>query len=305
MEKTENRKSLKRDTKRLLFYIAIVALPVLQYFFFCIYVKIDSLIMAFKNYELGKGGYVSSFTWQNFEWAWDVFIHGGEMISLSLIVMAAKLLITIGGGLFFSYYAAKKYAWSGFFRITLYLPQMFGSVVFVILYQELLTGAYISISGEKIGLLSRDKTTTFLLILFYNLWVGFGANVMVFSTSMSGVSESVVEAARLDGASPVREFIHVYIPAVFPTCVTYIVAQIAGVFTDGLSLYTFFTNDLGSDIPVVFGHYFYVKTVKADLTGTEVTYPNLSALGIIFSIVLTAIILPLRKYMLKYGPSED
>ena len=306
MDKKIKRSGLKRGARRWIFFLAIVSLPVLQYFFFAIYTKFESVLMAFQKYKIGKGGYVGSFTWDNFEWAWDVFTSGGDMIGRSLIVMATKMVITIGGGLFFSYYAAKKYFMSNFFRVTLYLPQMLGGIVLVVLYQYLLSDVYITLSGDPTGLLDKGADSAFICVLFYNLWVGFGGNVMVFSTSMSGVNESVVEAARLEGITPLQEFLYIYIPAIYPTFVTYFIALIAGVFTDGLQLYTFFAGNLDRDLyPVVFGHYFFVKTTEAKMVGTVVTYPNLAALGIIFSIILTSIILPLRKIMLKHGPRED
>lgn len=306
MNKNLKRSGLKRETKRWIFFLAMVSLPVLQYFIFCIYTKFESVLMAFQKFEIGDGGYVGSFTWNNFKWAWDIFTSGGDMIVRSLIVMGTKMCITIGGGLFFSYYAAKKYFMSGFFRVTLYLPHMLGSIVLVILYQYLLSDVYITLFGDTTGLLDKGANVAFLCVLFYNLWVGFGGNVMVFTTSMSGVNESVVEAARLEGITPLQEFIHIYIPAIYPTFVTYFVALIAGVFTDGLSLYTFFGGRLDRELyPVVFGHYFFVRTTEAKMVGTVVTYPNLAALGIIFSIILTSIIFPLRKIMLKYGPKEE
>lgn len=305
MKKDVTRMVMKRQTRRWIFFFAMISLPVLQYFFFAIYVKFESVMMAFQKFELGDGGYVGSFTWENFKWAWDTFIHGGDMITRSIIVLIARLLVTLIGGLFFSYYAAKKYFMSGFFRVMLYFPQMFGGVVLVILYKYLLTDVYISLSGNLTGLLEQGASVSFLWILFYNLWIGFGANVMVFSTAMSGVNDSVIEAAKLEGCGPLQEFLHIYIPAVYPTFITYLVSLIAGVFTDGLNLYTFYAGDLSERIPVVFGHYFFAKTELAEMVGTPITYSMLSALGIIFSIILSAIILPLRKYMLKFGPSED
>lgn len=56
-------------------------------------------------------------------------------------------------------------------------------------------------------------TTTFMMfIIIYTLWADLGYNVVLFSAGIEGVPEEFDEAARIDGAGPLRRFISVKLP---------------------------------------------------------------------------------------------
>ena len=138
--------------------------------------------------------------------------------------------------------------------------------------------------------------------MFYNLLVGFGVNVLMYSNAMSAISEEVVEAAHLDGATGIKEFWFVTLPSIYPTLVTFIITGLAGMFLNQYNLYSFFGSGEHFGLQT-YGLYFYVQTLLAD--GSRAEYSQISAIGL----WLTFIALPLTygvKFLLeKFGPSED
>ena len=304
---------MRRTTKRLIFSLLMVALPLLQFFICYIYVNFNSIVMAFQKYEINLEGlgYIVKFAgFENFSEACDVIFSeiGGNMIKNSLILYACNLIIVLGLALVFSYYVSKKFAFSGYYRIMLYLPHIVSGVVLALLYRYVVTDIYCYFvqqsTGERpLGGLLDGVDTQFGAVLFYNIWIGFGTNVMLFTNAMSGINSSVTESARLDGVNIVQEFIYIYIPMIFPTFITFVVTGMAGIFTNQMNMYTFFGNR-GSFFDVM-GFYLYRNAQEAAVAGTDITYSMLAAMGLIITLIVAPITITVRKLLEKYGPSAD
>ena len=307
------KRGMSRTSKRLIFSLLMVALPILQFLIFYIYVNFNSILMAFQEYSTNPDGlgYIVTFAGlKNFKDAASVLFseYGANMIKNSLILYACNLIIVMGLALVFSYYVAKKFMASGFFRVMLYVPHIVSSVVLALLYRYVVTDIYgvltLKMTGElPIGGLLDGPDTQFITVLIYNIWVGFGTNVMLFTNAMSGINSSVIESAELDGVNIVQEFFYIYIPMIFPTFITFIVTGMAGLFTNQMNMYTFF-GTRGSYFDVL-GFYLYREAQGAAVAGTNISYSMLAAMGLMITCVIAPITLIVRKLLEKYGPSAD
>ena len=307
------KKGMSRTSKRLIFSLLMVAIPVLQFLIFYIYVNFNSILMAFQEYSANPNGlgYVVTFAgFENFAEAASVIFskYGANMVKNSLILYACNLIIVMGLALVFSYYVAKKFVASGFFRVMLYVPHIVSSVVLALLYRYVVTDIYgvvmLKVTGElPVGGLLDGPNTQFVTVLVYNIWVGFGTNVMLFTNAMSGINNSIVESAELDGVNVVQEFFYIYIPMIFPTFITFVVTGMAGIFTNQMNMYTFF-GTRGSYFDVL-GFYLYREAQGAAVTGTNISYSMLAAMGLMITCVVAPVTLVVRKLLEKYGPSAD
>ena len=108
---TTHNKGMTKKTKRLLFYIAVVALPVAQFCIFYLYVNFNSIIVSFQRYDLpadGGTGYVKNFAaFENFEAAFETLFSSREMVLNSLKMIACELFIGLPLALVFSFYIYK------------------------------------------------------------------------------------------------------------------------------------------------------------------------------------------------------
>lgn len=305
---------LSRKQKRLIFYVLMVALPSLQFLIFGAYAKLNSVLLAFKTYttDIQNGGYIVEFArFSNFREAWNIFTGNLAMLKNSLVLYLCNLVIVMGLALIFSYYIAKKFPMARFFRIMLYLPHIISSVVFVVIYRYICSNVYpvLSGSGDPFNIVGEAGITTqFRLVLFFCLWYGFGSNVMLFTGSMSGINDAVIEAGKIDGCNIVQEFVHITIPSVWPTFVTFVITGIVGIFTNQMNMYTFFGTN-GTNKFDVFGFYLYREASISGLSATDAgvhpTYGVLSALGIIFTVILVPITFGIKYCLEKFGPSAD
>ena len=103
---------MTKKTKRLLFYIAVVALPIAQFCIFYLYVNFNSIIVAFQRYDLPAGGgtgYVKTFAaFENFKAAFKTLFSSQKMVFNSLKMIACELFIGLPLALIFSFYICRN-----------------------------------------------------------------------------------------------------------------------------------------------------------------------------------------------------
>lgn len=313
--KTKNGLKKLENSKRI-FYWGMMALPLLQFALFYFYVNFSSVLMAFQKYVPNEGelGYTMQFIgFTNFATAWEVIVNSSWRIMNSLTLYFFQLVVVTPLAIIFSYYIAKKYPLSGLFRIMLYLPTIISAVVFATLYRYICTDVWMNLFGEwkyPNGLLApnTDVSVIFGTVLFYNLWLAYGQNVMIYTSTMSSINQSIIESAELDGVGFWQELWYIYLPQVWPTFTTFVVLQMAAIFTNQMGLFEIFGGAQPKEGVDTFGFYFYRSSLRSDLQGSEPTllsYPELSALGLMFTFVLIPLTLTTRKLMEKFGPSVE
>ncbi len=311
----KKRKMPTRQVKRLVYYCAILAIPMLQFAFFWVYVNFSSIMYAFNSYENGPNGYVATFVgFENFAIAFKKLGSDTYLILNSLKYFALHICVGIPLALIFSYYIYKNMAGSGLFRVILYLPQIISALIFALLFKYMVTDVYTTLAtkilGEKVatGLLNNPDTA-FATVMFFNVWIGFGTEVLLYSGTMSGISESIVESAELDGANRVQEFLYITLPMIYPTLTTFIITSIAGIVTNRLNLITLYDDGAGKYSSI--GYYLYMAaqdpslSLSSPATQFRLNFPALSALGLIFTAIIFPVTMITRKLMEKYGPSAN
>jgi len=311
----QNRKGYTRKQRRMVFYTLMFALPILQFLLFYLYVNFNSIIMAFqKKVEIEPIGYETSFTWEHMKNAFQFF--GDEecwkMLGNSFGLLFGQLFIVTPLALLFSYYIAKGKPGASLFRIMLYLPQVLSVVVLGVLYQEIMNKVYPFIAETVFGkkdvasLMTQSSTynAQFWGAYIFTLWFSFGANVLIYTGAMSGIDQSIVESAHLDGVTSIQEFYYIYVPMIFSTLTTFIVTGLAGIFNNQMSLHTFFGNNKSK--VKVFGYYFYgTAAMNIENAGPAQVLHELAALGLIATLIIIPITLIVRKALNKYGPRVD
>lgn len=293
----------KRD---LLFYCILSIIPLLQFSIFYLGVNVNSFLLAFKKYDAFTG----AMTWVGFDNIADAFTAMTTQYELitsaknSLIAYVCGLVAGVPLALLFSYYIYKKKLFAGFFRVILFLPSILSAIAMSVIfyyfaeraipaYTELLFGA------ELRGLLS-DPNTSFAMLVFYTYWIGFGTTTLMYSGAMNSISESVVEAAELDGAGPFCEFIHITLPLIYPTIVTFLVVGVAGIFTQQLNIYSIYGTGAETYL-YTFGYYLY----RATSIGQKTDYPFLSSIGLLMTVIAAPLTLLVKFLLEKYGPRVD
>ena len=302
MIKTKH-KIRRKDVKQLAFYLLLLAYPLLQIGIFYFGVNINSVLLAFKSYDAGKYVYVG---FDNFRVAFYLLKQPAMLTAFrnSLIAYAFGLFVGMALAIFFSYYIYKKYLLSNVFRVMLFMPQVVSAIVMVLVFRyfvdRCLPEIVLALTGKRpLGLLTNPESI-FPTIVFYNLFIGFGSNVLLYSGAMSGINVSIIESAKLDGASSFTELFRIVIPMIWQTVVSFVVVGLAGLFSNQLNLYAFFGSGADPNLYTI-GYYLFRETAGA----SNADYPRLATIGIILTVFIAPITLAIRWLLLKFGPSEE
>jgi ABC-type sugar transport system permease subunit len=295
--------------KAVAFYSVFMILPVVSFCVFYVGVNLNSLMLAFKSYDIYTGNY-SWIGFQNFEYVCKNLFNGNEMLGISLknslIVYAVALTVQIPLSLFFSYYIYKKKPLSGVYKVILFIPMIISTVVMVALFKIIVDRVFpdvvFMLTKKQVQGLLTNPSVIFGTIIGYYIWVGFGMGILVNTSAMSAISKEITEAAALDGASMMREFVSITIPMIFPTIATFLTISIAGIFTEQANLYTFY-RDAANPRYYTIGYYLFVKVVGGDSTLSN--YPDAAAMGILFSLFAIPVALFFKRIFEIADPSYD
>jgi ABC-type sugar transport system permease subunit len=136
----------------------------------------------------------------------------------TLAFVAVKVPVQLAFGLLTALLVLQKGWLSTFARSSVFLPTVTAIVVvavaFTFLFDRelgLVNAAIVSLGFERVGWLLEPRSAQFV-ILALSVWRDAGFVMLVFLAGLQAVPQSVLEAARMDGASPWQELRHVTIP---------------------------------------------------------------------------------------------
>ena len=314
-KKTKGTTLANRKIKDLFFYITLFALPTLQFLIFYVGVNANSILLAFQRYklEVGANGYQISASLENFKDGWKLMVEHAYSFKYAFLAFFVSMGISFPLALIFSFYIYKKYAFSGIFKVLLFMPSLISGLVFSLLFNYITTDVYqfivqkVTQSDESVLGLLYNRDTRLGTIIFFNIWCSFGSNLLLFSGGMSGIDESIVESAQLDGANLLQEFIFITIPMIFPTIKQLIVLAISGIFGNQFALMSLY-GQMSSHATelATFGYMMFIWSTKSALVVSNgLSYGILSAIGLLLTIVTLPVTLLVRKALDKWGPRTE
>ena len=301
-----------KQNNKLIFYSIFIAIPVLHFLIFYVYINFNSIVMAFQKYEVkdGEGLVALPAYFENFKTAWASFVNNPLRLKNSLLFSAINIFVGTPLILMFSFYIYKKGRFSGFYRVILFLPQVLSEVVLGLLYKYLMDTAAPTIFSDIFGYtgsgLLYESKSRFAATMFFHMMMTFGTNTLIYSSTMSSINPSLIEAAQMDGANPLQEFIYVVLPSVYATMVTMVIVCVSVVFTEQFRVFTLFEGEVG--VVDNIGYYLYHQAQNSKLwnDGAAVMpYPVLAAYGLILTIITVPVSLGARYFLNKFGPKEE
>ena len=300
--------SLSNKTMQdLIFCLIILFVPVLQFSIFYIGVNVNSFVMAFQKYEIdeltGLGSFVGN-GFENFKTMWVEITEGGKFGFAFKNSLSAFFWVTLVGmtlSLVFSLYIFKKMPAHGIFRVLLFAPSVLSAIVTVTMYKFFVESAIPVLLNmpDGMGLLSNPDTGM-STIIFFNVWISFGTQILMYSGAMNGIDPSITEAAKLDGANPFVEFFQIILPLIFPTIQTFLVTGVASIFINQLNLVAF--KGLQAKPEFVTVGYYLFKDAQA---ATQARMPVLATYGVCLTVIAVPLTLLTRWALEKFGPSVD
>lgn len=192
------------------------------------------LFTLFVVLPVGEAAWYSGFNWNGFgkptNWIGldnyrFVFENRafGTAFKNNLLIIVVSLVIQLPLALSLAIILADRFRGSVALRMVFFLPYILAEIatglIFSFVYDGdygLLAAIYKSFGAEAPHLLASPQTA-FAAILVVVVWKYFGFHMMLFIAALQTIDRSMLEAARIDGASRWQSLRYVVIPALAPT----------------------------------------------------------------------------------------
>jgi cellobiose transport system permease protein len=209
-------------------YAAIAPFFIL-FFAFGLYPTLYSLVLSFQKWNgLGSAQWIGLANYQQ--------LIGDQMFWLSVrntfVIFALSTFPMLLLALVVAAMLNANVRYSTTFRIAYFVPNITSVVAMAILFGAIfgesfgIANAVLSALGvAKVPWLSTPLGIQVVVsVLITYQWTGY--NAIIFLAGMQAVSSEVYEAARVDGAGPVRTFFSITIPLLRPTLVFVMIVSI-------------------------------------------------------------------------------
>ncbi len=298
----------KREMKNIIFYCCLLVIPLAQFCVFYLGVNARSFVYTFQKFENGryvfnafdtfKTAFVELTTVRN--WA----IGFKNAIILFLVGLPFPF-VTLFVALFFFKAQKRGSKVAQTYKVILFIPSMIAPMVMVSIYGYIvdfgLPELYTLLTGKEVhGGFLQMKDTSFITMWLFGRWGGIAGGVFIYVNLMNSISESIYEAARLDGVNMWQEFWKIIFPQIFNTWKMFYVMNFLSIFTNSFNLFEFYGYAAPTWMQTT-GYLMFVKAVEA----TSADIPVLSAIGIYFTLIGAPLVFLLRYLFNKWDPLED
>jgi multiple sugar transport system permease protein len=155
-------------------------------------------------------------------------------LKVTAIFTGIEVPVQVLGAVVIAAFITKNNLKNKLFRAVYFLPVICSATVIGIMWRMILhsnigfiTATLQSMGFGKINFLNSPKLTIFV-VAFISIWRSFGISVIIYVTAIQQVSVSLYEAAEMDGAGKITQFIHITLPSIRPTFWYILMTRFAG-----------------------------------------------------------------------------
>ncbi|MFC7750231.1 ABC transporter permease [Paenibacillus thermoaerophilus] len=261
--------------------------PGMLYFLVFKYVPLLGSVIAFQDYNIFKGFLESE--WVGFKWFEEFFTYPNlkRLIVNTLLISFYQILFAFPAPILLAVLLneVRNMAFKRFVQTVVYLPHflswtiVFGFVYMLLSVQTgLVNQAIQAMGGEPVSFLQKAEYFR-TIIIASGIWKEMGWSAIIFLAAIAGISPSLYEAARIDGANRWKQFVHVTLPGLLPAIMILLLLKIGHIMDLGFEQIYLFLNPLTLSTGDVLDTYAY----RAGILGGK--YSLTTAIGLFKSVI--------------------
>lgn len=250
---------------------------------YSVYLSFENVdVFGGHNQFVGFANYTASFRDPVFGKAlWNTVVYAVATVALSMalsIVVAVLLNGKIKG---------QTVMRSAFFLPSI-LPVVALAQVWMWIYEP--TYGMLNFVLEKLGLMDpanpiqwlASAKTAMISVIIFSVWKSFGYNMVIYLAALQGISNSLYEAAEIDGANAFQKFRYITLPGLRPATFFVLITSISGAFQTFTEVYSL-TNGGPMNATNLIAYYIYQYAFQFFKIGRG------AAVSVILFIILFAI----------------
>lgn len=221
-------------------YLYIMILPLIAYYVIFQYAPMYGAIIAFKDFHVAKG--VLESPWVGFQHFADFFNshYFGRLLKNTFLLNLYQLLFVFPAPILFAL-LLNELMGSWFKRIVqtiTYLPHFISLIVICGMITQfvsrdgLITDLLVWLGMERTALLGHPQFFRPIYIAS-DVWQSVGWSSIIYLAAISGVNPELYEAAKIDGATRLKQMRHVTLPGIAPVIVILLILKIGSMLDIG------------------------------------------------------------------------
>ena len=286
--------------------LLFMCLPAVLFFLAFAYAPMPGAYIAFTKFNYNKGIFGSPFIgFQNFKF----LFQSGQLTLLLRNTVLYNIAFILFGNFFQLTFAillneVKSKSFKKLTQSMMFLPYFISTVLVALLVYNMINYDFGFISslvratgGTMPKYYSQAGAWPFIIVLV-NLWQTTGYGTVVYFAAITSIDESMLEAARVDGANGFQRIRYIILPCLKPTVVILLLFAMGGIVKGNFGL---FYNVIGAN-SVLFKTTDIIETYVYRALMNNFNFSQGSAVGLFQSVVGFAIVMIVNGIVKRIEP---
>ncbi len=273
--------------------VYLLGLPGIIILFLFSYMPMRGLLMAFQDYNPHLG--IMGSQWVGLK-HFKVLFQDPKFYKMlrNTLVISGLNLLTFPVPIFLAMIIneVRNTKFKKFVQTSIYLPHFLSWAIVASLTFFLLSTEQGLIN--KISIMMGNKPTAYLfstkwiylIIVIQSLWKSVGWNSIVYLAAISGIDQSLYEAARMDGAGRFQCMIKITLPSIMPTVMVMLILRMGSIIAVDFEQVFLMNNAMVKTRLEVFETYIFNNSIATGST----QYSYTTAIGMFKSVVNTILV---------------
>lgn len=230
----------------------VMLIPGLVYLLIFKYVPLLGSVIAFKDYNIYKGIWASD--WIGFKYFYEFFNYPqfSRLLWNTLIISFYQTIFAFPAPIILALLLneIRNAAFKRSVQTILYLPHflswvIIGGLGYMLLSPQVgLINQWLSAFGSEPIHFLQEQQYFRSIIVGSGMWKEMGWNAIIFLAALAGISPSLYEAAKIDGAGRWKQFLHITLPGIMPAIMLLLLLKIGHTLDIGFEQIYIFLNPI-------------------------------------------------------------
>lgn len=210
------------------FYMALLMPAIILFVVFFIVPVVQSMWLSFTD-SYGMKTTYNFVGWKNYL---EAFTDKTFTKTIGVTLKYALITVVIGNllSLLLALLLDSSIKCKAVLRTFFFVPNMMSLLVvgyiWCFIYQQVLPDVFAALGMKSIALLG-NKNTVIPALATAGIWNCAGYYMVIYIAALQGISDDLIEAARIDGANTRQILRHIKLPLISPTIITCLILSVA------------------------------------------------------------------------------
>ncbi|WP_246321264.1 ABC transporter permease [Paenibacillus germinis] len=230
----------------------IMLVPGMLYLLVFKYFPLLGSVIAFQDYNIFKG--FSASPWVGLKWFEQFLTYPNlkRLLVNTLMISLYQIIFTFPAPIILAVLLneVKNVVFKRVVQTIVYLPHFLSwTIVFGFVYMLLsvqtgfVNQAIQALGGDPINFLQKAEYFR-MIIITSGIWKEMGWSAIIFLAAIAGINPSLYEAAKMDGAGRLKQFVYVTLPGMLPAIMILLLLKIGHILDLGFEQIYLFLNPL-------------------------------------------------------------